>query len=299
MEDSILLTIFALILIGYVVLYIWGRRYLEHFAPRFSPDGTPQRSAKELQRPILAPGEKEVHVDQGSVERSAVFQNEGSREASQKQISDAMTRYPLDWSTQGPNSQLFQDGQVANDEPSWNLKAYKGVKAVNAATAQFPTADIPSPFGPNSPPQYSGLASANEITPLEADAVPLEEKEEKLLKTYEPKASKGLLEYAVEDVKHLIERIYDARGEVAEVVKSKQGSNVWEVIEVREKSPTIVWEDEAQQMRGENSIPVPYAASDALNPFLGARDSARKGKNDLSPQLQRMYEPTYPVPAWN
>jgi hypothetical protein len=296
MEDSILLTIFALILIGYVVLYVWGRRYLEHFAPRFSPEGKPQASAKELQRPILAPGEKEVPVE--SVERSVVFQNEGSREASQKQISDAMTRYPLDWSTQGPNSQLFQDGQDT-DEPSGNLKPSKGVKAVNAATAQFPTADIPSPFGPNSPPQYSGLASANEITPLETDAVPLRKHEEKLLKTYEPKASKGLLEYAVEDVKHLIERIYDGRGEVAEVVKSKQGPNVWEVIEVREKNPTIVWEDQAQQMRGENTIPVPYAASDALNPFLGARESSRKGKNDLSPQLQRMYEPTYPVPAWN
>ena len=295
MEDSILLTIFVLVIIGYVVLYIWGRKYLEHFAPRFAADGTPERSAKKLKEPILAPGEKEVPVIQtlqDGLEASTVFHNEGSREASQKQLSDAMTRYPLDWSTQGPNSQLFQEQQAIQQPPVESRQKRKGTPA----TAQFPSADIPSPFA--SPPQYAALPEATDLPVLQTQPVRAHTDED-ILKTYEPKASKGLLEYAVEDVKHLIERIYDKRGEIAEIVPSKQGQNVWEIIEVREKNPVIVWEDEAQQMRGENRISVPYTASDALNPFLAPRESVRKGKNDLSPQLQRMYEPTYPVPAWN
>ena len=280
-------TIGILVIIGYLVLYLWSRTYLEGFGNRLS-DGTPQQHAKALLQPILAHGEKEVLVEdvQDGLEASMIFQNEGSREASQQQISDAMTRYPLDWSTQGPNSQHFQEKQAVSGVDQ---------RSMPQSTTQFPSAD--APFA-SSAPQYASLPEQTELPVMRPQEV-REQSDEEILRTYVPKSSKGLLEYAVEDVKHMIERIYDKRGEVAEIVKSKQGDHVWEIIEVREKNPTIVWEGEssAQTMRRENMIDVPHAASD-LNPFLAPRESVRKGKNDLSPQLQRMYEPMFPVKQW-
>ena len=268
-------TIGLLVIIGYMVLYLWSRTYLERFESGSMPPQAPQQAPQHASNSIP------TLID--DVETSAIFQNEGTREASQQQISDAMTRYPLDWSTQGANSQLFQEQSALQSQQ----QGQSALQSQQQAPAAFSSMA----------PQYASLP---EQTDLVRSAAPVHEQpDEEILKTYVPKSSKGLLEYAVEDVKHLIERIYDKRGEVAEIVKSKQGSNVWEIIEVREKNPTIVWEEsEKQQLRGENRIEVPHAASDALNPFFSPRESVRKGKNDLSPQLQRMYEPTFPVPQW-
>ena len=89
MEDSVILTIAALLLIGYVVLYISGRKYLETFqGDRFNTDGSPKTSAKAFQS---MPENRATELHPDEYEISAVFQNQGSREASQQQISDAMT----------------------------------------------------------------------------------------------------------------------------------------------------------------------------------------------------------------
>jgi hypothetical protein len=101
------------------------------------------------------------------------------------------------------------------------------------------------------------------------------------------------------------------------IEKSKQGPNVWEIVEVKEKNPKIVWEDDVQPQqqlprdmmtqRGENVIDVPYPASDAamgLDPFMRSKERARidrveRNLIDDNIQLSRMFEPTYPVPDWN
>jgi len=282
MEDTIILTIAALLLIGYVVLYISGRRYLETFqGDRFNTDGSPKTSAKAFQS---MPENRATELHPDEYEISAVFQNQGSREASQQQISDAMTRYPLDWSTQGPNSQTFQEKEAAF------LKK-----------AEF----LPQPAE-----FYKDLHGVSSALKDSADQ---DSEEKKILQMYEPKSSKGLLQYSVDDVKSLLHKVYDKKGMIPVVSKSKQGENIWEITELKEKNPKIVWEDgtindpvaDVMRSRGEETISIPMPASDlaaGMDPFLKARDPMRKGKNDYSLSnsgLKRMYETTYPVKEWN
>jgi len=281
MEGSIPYTIVILLLIGYMAIYLGSRKYFETFqdsveqGQRFNQDGSPNTNPNASLPEKQYPAQPET--DQYEV--SAVFQNQGSREASQQQISDAMTRYPLDWSTQGPASQVFQEKQV------------QYTKELNYATQ-------PAPYS------EQGVESPVAESP--------EEEERKILQTYQPKSSKDLLTYSVDDVKNLLDKVYDKKGLIPVIQKSKQGENIWEITEVKEKNPKIVWEDdvEAQQsqikrQRGEETIEVPHPASDlaaGLNPFMKARQRVNKGKNDnpqWTPGVDRMFTPSYPIPAWN
>ena len=217
-------------------------------------------------------------------EVSSIFQNRGSREASKKQLSDAMTRYPLDWSVQSPDSQVFQEGQV-----HWEKKKVENYE------------------NPPHTEAYQNIDGSN-MVPMDTETQ--EEEEKKILQMYQPKSSKELLHYSVDDVQQLMDRVYNKRGLIPVIHKSKQGENMWEITEVKEKDPTIVWEDdvqtdrEMQTQRGEQNIEVPITASDlssGLDPFFTERSSTRHGKNDYTqwtPGLERMFAPTHPVKAW-
>jgi len=268
--------ILLLILIGYFALYFGGRKYLETYKgqeglehyqnqPRLEPHQQPQIKP-EMQYP------SELNKD--TYELAQVFNNQGSKTASKKQISDAMTRYPLDWSVQGPNSQIFQENQAK----------YDSKKRVD-----------PEPFI-NQP--------ADMLLP---DAATLEDEEQKILKTYKPESSKGLLHYSMHDVTHLLKKIYDKKGLVPVIEKSKQGENIWEIVEVKEKNPKIVWEDSTRDKmtaRGEDVIGVPYTASDiaaGMDPFMHTRNRVRAGRHEIkeNTELGRMFQTTQPVPQWN
>lgn len=293
---EVLLSLLVLLVLGYIVLYIGGRKYLEtfqseeHYADKkeMKPSGNVPEKPYAI-APINNMDEYEV---------SAVFQNQGSKEASKKQISDAMTRYPMDWSTQGPDSQYFQENQSKYEKESG-----MGINADNAVTT------APVPF------QEDETHGAMPITES-----PQEAEEKKILQTYQPKSSKHLLQYSVQDVKTLLHKIYDKKGLIPVVHKSKQGENVWEITELKEKNPTIVWEDadpnasatantssieQKMKMRGEEVIEVPTPASDlraGLDPFFQPKSSTRQGKHDnyreFTPGLERMFAPTYPVKSW-
>jgi hypothetical protein len=217
-------------------------------------------------------------------EVSAVFQNQGSRETSKKELNDAMTRYPLDWSAQGQNSQYFQENQ-----------------------AKFLKQDIAQPES-----YYKDMNSG-----LLPDAAALDDEERKILQTYTPESSKGLLQYSIDDVKGLLTKLYDRRGLIPIIEQSKQGDNIWEIIEVKEKNPVIVWEgeqteldaqmeqqDEIMRQRGENKIEVPYTVGDVtsqMDPFFESNPSTRIGRTDytsFTPGLERMFAPTYPIKSW-
>jgi hypothetical protein len=277
MESSISFTIVLLVLIGYMAIYLGSRKYFEDFqgsaknGKRFHRDGSPNMNPNASLPENVYP----TKVDVDEYEVSAVFQNQGSREASQQQINEAMTRYPLDWSSQGPNSQYFQENQI------------KYTKDVQYAAQ-------PAPFS-----NQSMQAPVPEST---------EEEERKILQTYQPKSSKDLLTYSVDDVKNLLDKVYDKKGLIPVIKKSKQGENVWEVTEVKEKNPKIVWEDETEQVmrqRGEEVIEVPYPASDlaaGMNPFSGPRERVGNSRNEnpqWTPGVDRMFTPSYPIPAWN
>lgn len=292
MANSNLMILFTLLIVGYFILYLGGRKYLEKFQndydgqSRFNPDGTPN----EQQNMMIYPPEKPYLMnpinDLDNYELSLVFQNQGSKEASRKQISDAMTRYPMDWPVQGPNSQYFQDNQAEFEK-----------KVVNNINDPPPTK------------MYNEI-DGSDMTP--PDTATFEAEEKKILQTYKPECSKGLLQYSVDDVRSLVDRIYGKKDLVPVIEKSKQGENIWEITEVKEKHPHIVWEDdlekqtERQKMekRGEEVIEVPYTASDiaaGLDPFFQARNSVRDGRYDYyqwTPGLERMFAPTYPIKSW-
>jgi hypothetical protein len=292
MGNSNLIILFMLLILGYFVLYFGGRKYLENFQqndysqPRFKPDGQPN----EQQNMMVYPPEKPYLMnpinDLDDYEVSLVFQNQGSKEASRKQISDAMTRYPMDWPVQGPNSQYFQDNQ-----------------------AQFEKQVVSDINNPPSEKMYKEIDGSDMIPP---DTAAIDAEEKKILQTYKPECSKGLLQYSVDDVRTLVDKIYDKKGLIPVIEKSKQAENTWEITEVKEKNPHIVWEDdleretERQKMdaRREEMIEIPYTASDiaaGLDPFFQARNSTRDGKYDYykwTPGLERMFAPTYPIKAW-
>jgi hypothetical protein len=315
-ESTILITLAVSILLGYIILYADGRKYLETFDGQHSrpPHNQAQEKPKELslhQKAYMPQEGQERHYEEepnyetpapfrqrGSkppekpyatdriesvdeYDLAAVYQNQGSKLASKKQISDAMTRYPMDWATQGPNSQYFQENQAQYEKDT-------------AGQTQ------PSPF-------HEETHGPNMTLP---DSEQQEEEEKKILQTYKPSSSKGLLEYSIHDVKHLLDKVYRKKGLIPVIRKSKQGPNVWEVIEVKEKHPKIVWEDEvdttrdAMRKRGEEVIEVPMAASDlaaGLDPFFTARNPTRTQKQEyteFTPGLERMFAPTHPVKSW-
>jgi hypothetical protein len=289
MANSNLLIVLVLLIIAYFVFYLGGRKYLETFADdskRFHPDGSPREELNMIVSPPEKPYLMNPIDDLDDYELSLVFQNQGSRTASKKQISDAMTRYPMDWVVQGPNSQYFQD----NEE-------------------QFKKEQQESFENPPDTSYYKEI-DGSDMKPPNTEA--MDEEEKKILQTYKPECSKGLLEYSVDDVKGLVDKIYCKKGLIPVIEKSKQGENIYEITELKEKDPHIVWEDELeketvrekQRQRGEEVIEVPYTASDVaagLDPFFQARNTTRDGKFDYyqwTPGLERMFAPTYPIKAW-
>jgi len=292
----ILNTVFLLVALGYLVLYVSGRKYLESFQaiPASAPASSSVPSSASLPT-RMAPPEKPYSKDPidrlDDYEVSAIFKNQGTKEASKKQISDAMTRYPMDWSVQGPASQLFQE----------SVEGYQ-----NEGPASQPAPTVPASLGPASLGPASLSESNYSVLP---DGARQEEEERKILQMYQPEKSTNLLEYSVDDVKTLVDKLYTKRGLVPELVKSKQGNNVWEVIEVKEKDPKIVWEDEApmtaremREVRREEVIEVPYTVSDlaaGLDPFFQKNSSVRDGRyTQWTPGLERMFAPTQPIKQW-
>lgn len=288
----ILNTVFLLVALGYLVLYVSGRKYLESFQASSAPASPSASPASQTTR--MAPPEKPYSKDPidrlDDYEVSAIFKNQGTKEASKKQISDAMTRYPMDWSVQGPASQLFQE----------SVEGYQNEGPASLGPASQPAPTVPAvPAASLSESNYSVLP----------DGARQEEEERKILQMYQPEKSTNLLEYSVDDVKTLVDKLYTKRGLVPELVKSKQGNNVWEVIEVKEKDPKIVWEDEApmtarekREVRREEVIEVPYTVSDmaaGLDPFFQKNSSVRDGRyTQWTPGLERMFAPTQPIKQW-
>ena len=284
--------LFLLALITYVILYIRGRKYLETFEiqKRFRGDGSPATEPppkNTLPEITYKPYENMPIDDLIEYDDAFVYQNRGSKVASKKQISDAMTRYPMDWPSRGPDSQVFQEDQAQFEKEVENTK-----KIFNGE-----------------PNFYREVDGRNMELP---DQYAIDDEEKKILQTYKPESSKGLLQYSVDDVKGLLHKVYDKKGLIPVIKKSQQGDNIWEIVEVKEKNPKIIWEDDVEaqakrdvmEQRGEEVIQVPYTASDirsGLDPFFQPRNTVRDSKFDYTqwtPGLERMFAPTYPHKSW-
>ena len=293
---SIMLLIFSAV---FLFLYITGKYYLrEGFSTddtNYDKMDTDERAKAQRMAQLHAPG---IYNTTGirsdlvgdhpyatdpiqtvdDYEYSMIFQNEGSRVAGKRAISDAMSRYPMDWSAQPPSSQLFQE----------KLEGF--VNAVAADSAQVNTNE------------FNSISGKSEQPP---DKDALEDAEKKLLATYNPEHTKDLLHYNLKDTKKLVKKMYAKKGLEAVIEKSNQGTNVFEIVETKELNPTIVWEDDPISevnrniIRGENRIEVPLYASDTaagLDPFFEPRQPTTMGKHDYTkwtPGLERSFAPTY------
>ena len=163
-------------------------------------------------------------------------------------------------------------------------------------------------FQPADPKILEGFATieGKGLQPDDKDA--LEAQERAILATYVPKRSADLTTYSVEDAEDLIKKIYDARKQIPSYKKRDDG--VYEVYEVKDKDPKIIWEDDVVPGLGKpvgaigDYIRVPVVAEQVaanLDPFFEPRTRLSNNRADytaFTPQLERMFAPSDPRMDW-
>jgi len=303
--ETLFILLFALILVGYAVLYIKGRKYLETFQnagtgptaaeiyptppPTVNmqpePSGRPGRVVMETTS--LDPVAREGIHSLDDYEYNMVYQNESDRALSTALKNKLMSQRPMDWAGLPPSSSQFQAGL--------------------RESFQNATPTVPDDARP-----YDSVSGSN-MTPPDMESVEMEER--KILQAYKPPSAQDLGSYNEdEDPQEMIKRLYDVKGMVP-IVAHKDGTNVYEVVGVRRKDEKVLYEDEeapastgAVAGAGEAQIVVPPTAYDtaaAKDPFYdttapGGR--TRLGKWDYqgwTPGLERMFAPTNPTKDWS
>jgi hypothetical protein len=280
------------LVVAYILLYFRNLRpiketFQEPVGGQLEPqENTPCRGGSRviMEQEIAAPYAKAVINGLDDYEVNLVFANEGEKALSQQQINRLTAQYPLDWSTLPPNSARFQ----------------KGVEALQEAYENPP----PQPKGQDPYSEISGQS----LTPPDTSAIEMEER--KILQLYKPeKRENAPTTYDIDDAEAMIRKIYDAKGEVPDVLR--KGEQVYEIVGVRKKDEKIVFEDEeaptgktAVASAGEATITVPPTAVDVsvgLDPFYEPGQQTRTGRwnyNMWTPGLERMFAPTYPQAKW-
>ena len=283
-EPSGLIFLFGFLFL-YLYYYLTNRSYLnEDFQVR------PIESIVENNDVILdtanAPYLNKPIDSVDDYEYNLVFDNENDREISKELRNKLMSQYPMDWSTQPASSALYTKGQKESYESSMpidlsqNELIYKSV-------------------------------SGDNLKPPNMDDI--EEKERKILQTYAPKNTSDLKKYDIDDAYTLIKNIYDAKGEIPQVVHEKD-TNIYTITGTRNKNEKIQYEDDLDDAlvsttdlssNGENVTVIPQAAKDLLldsDPFYNTHDkTTRMGKHDYTKWtegLERSFAPTYPLSQW-
>ena len=304
--EQIFVILFALILIGYVILYITGRRYLETFqnpnsmtgptAGQIYPATPPVISTPS--DPVLQPGRvimeqtsmdpvaKGQIQDLNDYEYDMVYQNESDRALSKGLRDKLMSQRPMDWAGLPPSSEKFQAGLRESFENATHTV-------------------------PDSAQPYKQIDGSS-IMPPDTQSVEMEER--KILQAYRPPSTKELGSYNPdEQPEELIKRMYDVKGLIPTVAHNP-GTNVYEITGVRKKDEKVLYEDEEAPASlspvrgaGEARIVVPPTAYDtaaAKDPFYDTTNpgKTRLGKWDYqawTPGLERMFAPTNETQNWS
>lgn len=303
--ETLFIILFALILIGYAVLYVKGRKYLESFqnagtgptvseiypSPPPTMNMVPEPRARPgrviMEQTTLDPVSRETIKSMDDYEYNMVYQNESDRELSSALKNKLMSQRPMEWAGLPPSSSQFQAGLRESFQ-----NASKTV--------------------PDNARPYDSVSGGNMIPP-DRDGVEMEER--KILQAYHPPSSQELGSYNEdEDPEALVDRLYEAKGLVP-TVYHKEGTNVYEIVGVRRKDEKVVYEDEeapaatdAVPSAGEAQIQVPPTAYDmaaAKDPFYDMSapgGKTRIGKWDYqgwTPGLERMFSPTNATEKWH
>lgn len=306
--EQIFVILFALVVIGYIVLYVSGRKYLETFQNPNSMTGPTAGQIYPVQPPTTVPSDaitvsskpgrvvmestsldpvaNDAINDLDDYEYSMVYQNESDRELSQALRNKLISQRPMDWAGLPPSSEKFQAGLRESFE--------------NA-----------TPTVPDSAQPYKQVNGDNMVPP---DTESTEMEERKILQSYKAPSTQELGSYNPdEEPEDMIKRVYDVKGLIP-TIAHKEGTNVYEITGVRKKDEKILYEDEEApasmgpvQRSGEATIQVPPSAYDtaaARDPFYDTTQGgkSRLGKWDYqawTPGLERMFAPTNEKQHWS
>jgi hypothetical protein len=277
MDMSLMLGLF--VVIGYLVFYFGGRYY--------NSEGFRDRNCRTVLDTSYQTKPYVTNEDKyGDFEQDVVFQNEGGYDPTREAIDMARRRFPFDWSQLPPSSSLFQ-----------------------AQQALFVKDDSTSMAAPYSEETFIDIES-KKVLPPDGSA---DEQEQKALKQYRGVYTKDLKSVDQASVKELINKIYGDKGLVARV--AEKANNVYEVYEVQEKDPKIVYEDDVQLQGSIQSnalnpmidpnemVVVPNAVSDlsvGLTP-TGRGESQglrRQEYSDYNPNLEGIFGPKMQWQQW-
>lgn len=298
--------LFGLILFGYILLYVKGRKYLEPFQdagtgptvnqiypvpPPLMPETAPidSRPGRVVMEQTSLDPVAQGHIKKlDDFEYNMIYQNESDRALSTALRNKLMSQRPMDWAGLPPSSEQFQAGLRESFE--------------NA-----------SPTVPDNAKPYETVNGDNMVPP-DTEATEMEER--KILQAYKPPSTQELGSYSADedmDPEELIEKIYAVKGLVP-TVAHKDGTNVYEVVGVRRKDEKVVYEDEEAPASlgpvrgaGEATIQVPATAYDTaavVDPFYDTSapgGKTRMGKWDYqswTPGLERMFAPTNDTQNW-
>ncbi len=277
--------ILVAVLVAYFVVFLASKRRIgsDNFInlPVLKPGSEIPVEQTAAVNPFGKPYTTIPIMDVDDYDQDVVYQNEGDRQWSKAEINRMTAAYPFAWPQLPPSATTFQAKQ----------EAYM--------------ASLQSKLLPDLA-QYEAIEG---FKVLPTDTAAQEAEEQKLLQTYVPACSKDL-KYDVDDAMELIKKIYDKKGEIAKVDVRPDG--VYEVYEVQEKDPKIVYEDQAQAATERQSaaaaaavtFQVPQYAADlaaGLDPFFEPGPRLRSDRTDYTqwtPGLERMFAPTYPRTNW-
>ena len=290
----------------YLVTFFLGREYLrENFKTTetsCSEVNSKVLSSSEVKNKVLSSDEIQFGGNNPPYERrpinslddyeyiddyeyNLVNKNENDREITKDLRNKLMSQYPMDWSTHPASSSYYQ----------------KGLKE----TFKNQQTDV------SGVDEIFKNINAKEVLPPDTDSTEMNERQD--LQTYQPKATKDLTpSYDIDDAYTMIKKMYDAKG-LDPQIEHKKDTNIYEIIGVRKKGEEVQYEDELGDARvssepvrdnQESVTVVPQAAKDLLydsDPFYNKQESTRTGKWDYTkytPELERMFAPTYPLSQW-
>lgn len=226
-----------IIAIAYIIFYLRGRYY--------NRDGFKGGDCRNCRTVLDTSHETKPYVTNedkyGDFEQDFIFQNEGGFNPTNDAINMARRRFPFDWSQLPPSSSLFQ-----------------------AQQSLFVKDDATATAAPYTKETFENI-EAKKVLPPDGSQ---DQMEEDALKAYRPVATSDLKAVDEKSVDELIKNIYGQKGLIASV--AKKANNVYEVYEVKEKNPKIIYEDEIQE-----------AGQNALNP-MGDSDYSLLSPNTAS-----------------
>uniref|UniRef100_A0A6C0BL68 Uncharacterized protein n=1 Tax=viral metagenome TaxID=1070528 RepID=A0A6C0BL68_9ZZZZ len=332
--NILLIGIGLLLVAAYIGVYLTYRQYLrEPFESKPQELATPQEPVSSVvtdfvSRDIQPDPQPSQNASEGEIkftfgnpiqsvddyEYNLIFQNESDRELTKSLRNKLMSQYPMHFSVLPPSAPDFVanttegfQNQNAVDTLKKEVDELRSDQAKREAQLQESidihkeAAVLLSDATRGSANPYAAISNTAVVPP---DTLAAEQQERSLLTAYQPKKAGDLITYNVEDAMEVIRKIYDKKGEIADV--KKRDNNVYEIVGSRKKNEKVVYEDtESPPVSTNANIKVPTAVNDlssSTDPFYEMKDRNTKqdkwNYREWTPGLERMFAPTEPRANW-